>query len=432
MRITKPSTLKRIHAALVANPDLGQLTQSLHIGPDDALPFQGWPMLFEYTDPHVEDCILLRLQTTLPESLLPRWAKPGSAFDIEREDSSSCQDFAVDFAIQEAFEELDVNPRRRGWSHQQGSDRRIGIRAWASRLWQAQAALDLYLAEMRRMEDASGCAVPQQSAAVSKNCRQGICGHYPALKLQERKRQKRLKMPAQSSKAGVQYKCLSLTREELWSQAAKQADHFDHLLLFLRSRPSRLDMGEHEWLQLKEELGGPHWPFLEGERGLEEAKEDLRIWSDKEDRQEHDSTGAAFEPEIDKAEDLLKVSREVIGLTHRFANLSLTGFLYHALDAVTPAHPLRQLSIGPIASWWDDVFEAYLCSSSVLDSASTGDAFESTCNSSDDTPDSALSRLVALRLCGWLSDADATKIATHMPRLQKMVYEWSDRCGAVR
>lgn len=255
IRITRPSTLRLIHAALTFNPTLGELVQSIHIGPEDELDEQGWPLFATHDiEGDLSDWPIPLLATTVKEAELPRWVKPGSSFRLEQP-VADCKNHHVTFAIQRAVERLGVQPYRRGYDRE---GHRIGVRAWAARLWEAQAVLDLYLMEMRRIEEARGYhIVPSRANPASPSvqhldelCQSGTCGHYPLLEIQR----------AGGACSSSNRSRLVVTQSQMRSQLARRdgpTNHFEHLILFSRSTRAGLNMSEEAWALLKFDFGGP-------------------------------------------------------------------------------------------------------------------------------------------------------------------------------
>lgn len=263
VRVTTPSMLRSIHAAFQANQSLATLVQSIHIGPDSELLSQGWPLIF---DQDSEGGSILALLPSIDESLLPRWVQPRLAFNVFGPHDLDCKNFAVHRAIRDAFVQLDVKPVRRGWSE---SGRKIGIRAWASRLWSVQAALDLYLAEMRKIEDERKYGIEAWdsegdagagSSDLAEPCQEGTCGHYPTLSIKKHKTSNATNDPPSTAQGDNEL--FSLSEDQLWDHLARPggpADHFGHLLLLTRCTRLGLKMGNVEWTRLRNDLGGPHW-----------------------------------------------------------------------------------------------------------------------------------------------------------------------------
>lgn len=421
LRITTPSRLRRLQAAAEVGPALvGSITQSIHIGPDNALAAQGWPLRIKVYGDGLKVCLI----TTLPQNLLPGWASPGMGFDFEYADEHICEYWAVGRAVEHAFKALDVDSRRTGWSHERGSNRKIGNRAWALRLWQAQAALNLYLAEMRHEEQSRQHDTPAYQKSRSgygagrrgNDCLFGACGHYPALNL--------VTVPATKAAANShseQSQTLVLTMDQLRQHLAgpdSTTDHFDHLLLFARLRKAELEMNEGEWRALKRQLGGPNRDLFStsSEDGEDDDDDTESTESDEADWDQQDLIG------VEKAEDLLWSAWSVLAFTMKVTNLSLTGFLHRAISGLHTTDSLRRLNLGPFAPRWLHILYQLTHGDFACSFDSEGESGSET----DDGEETMLG-LIRLRICGMISSGDARKIATQLPRLRTVVWEYTDQ-----
>lgn len=425
IRLTNVTMLRRIHAALEANPALGERVQSIHIGADNALSFHGWPLQVD-RDTHIDDTPTLYLETTLPASQLPRWVKPGSVFSIEGIEVDDCQHCAVSRAIGAATSDLDVDPGKRGWS-KGAAARRIGVRAWALRLWELQAALDLYLMDMRRREDEGAYDVedwtspkPETSgaSALQVECETGLCGHYPILELK--------KHSIRGSWSAGKY--LYLSEEDLWRHLSRQsgpAQHFDHLIIFSRSRASDLSMGKWEWSSLREDLKGPHQAWYNEERE-EEDDDNSSAASDEADWSIEEPTSNYSDATVGKGEELLALTREVLARTPRVTNLSLSSFFHKALSGYQLADSLVALTLAPIVRWWLHVLLPFSPNHEMEQNSRKG-TFDVDTDSDgawkNDDGEATMSRLVSLRICGSITSRDARKIASQLPNLREMFLE---------
>lgn len=436
IRVTNVTTLRRIHAGLEANPALGALVQSIHIGPDEALPFRGWPLRTDQPTT-VDDRPAPYLETTLPETQLPRWVKPGSIFSIDFAEERTCQHYAVERAIRAALLGLNVNPRKRGWS-QTPHARRIGVRAWALRLWEAQAALDLYLMEMRKREEEGDYDVEHWSLQGSASshpsdvpigCVLGKCEHYPILEIKNRSK----------SASPLAAKHLYLSKADLWHHIARQGsriEHFDHLILFARSRRSDLDMGNWEWHALEYDLGGPHRAWF-NEDNVEDGEEDLSIVSSDERYwiAREPAYGSAL-AKVGKGEELLRLARSVLARLPRVINLSLSSFLFRALDSFQATDSLVSLTLGPIAPWWNHVLLSISSGEEGYEESKYQgwDFFDYRGDAGSDVyseeGEATMQRLESLRICGKITNQDARKIATQLQSLREMYLEITTEIGS--
>lgn len=428
VRLLRPSALRAFHAAIKSNPPLARLVRSIHVGPEEQLHWQGWPLrasAFGADRQHLEVPMLF-LSTTLTEEQLPRWVKPGSAFNIGHPEQD-CKGVAVDLAIGEALAGIDVEPWRRGYSK---SGRKVGLREWAQRLWLVQAALDLYLIEMARVEEARQYRIepwdkpgdpPHHFALMAQPCALGRCAHYPRLEIKSHRHPGHI--PAEEER-------FYLTRSQIWQHTARSdgpANHFDHLMLLTESSRQPLGMSEVEWSRVRSALGGPHVQWLSNEAfkrmaaaedvvsasgdHSEESGNDYGAPNGSHSNEEDFSAAAPMNPlqgRMQKAEDLLLLAREVLASTTQITNLSLSGFLHRALDSLRGPQLLRSLSLGPGLRWWDHVLPPS-SSNSVLDN------------------NIQLVGLTRLLICGTMSTQDAAKIAGGKMKPDTVVWEMTEQ-----
>lgn len=136
---------------------------------------------------------------------------------------------------------------------------------WLVRSFEVQAILDLYLGEMRRVEDEKGYPVRHWDARpyipppkIEKKCEAGICKHYPHIGVTAEgslPQQPIGSLPGQASF----FVSLTEARSHLARRRAL-TDRFDHPLLFARSRLGRYHVND----QGKPELANPG-PYLVAE-----------------------------------------------------------------------------------------------------------------------------------------------------------------------
>lgn len=186
VKLTRPSHLAAFHRALTATPSRALLVKSLHLGPLEDLPEGWWPFRWqEAEDDDDEPYALFRCSLTKRDEalgLLPRWCSPGMEWAYELP-SHTCQERRVADAIRTTLRGVGVeHDSPSGFVDRQGNS--IGIvrnptltttaprrtheltghglvpspcsaqNEWTIRLFEAQGVLDVYLREMRRIEDA--------------------------------------------------------------------------------------------------------------------------------------------------------------------------------------------------------------------------------------------------------------------------------------
>lgn len=415
IRVTTPSALRQFHAALQSRPELAASTQSVHLGPDSEIYQRGWPLEVKH---ELGDEVTLLIMPTLPASALPHWVDLGEAFDIEYTNGRDFRQLAISRAIKQIFEDLDVNPQRRGYSSGRGHPPcRIGIRAWALRLWEAQAALDLYLAEMRRREDEDDEERSAHSSGSDEEPQFKVRRLYSTYDFG-------ISISDHPPPVNSDHDQLHLTKDQLWSHLSRRGsstDHFSHLVFFARSRREDLGMSDAEWSDLKHDLGGPHRRFR---MSPEEDSDDESTVADEAELAEERFVGAS-EASVGSVGELLKVAREVLALMPQVTNLSVASFLHRAMDGLQCAKVLLQLNIGPIAPWWNDCL-SFLSPGSKDDNGSgPGTESEESEAGAKGAAEGQLTMpgLEQLRICGTISVRDAQKIATQLRSLREVVWE---------
>lgn len=135
VRITTISALRSLASALVSRPALGRCIKSLHFGPEDNLPEDWTPIVYEARGEGKESEGVMCLATSLGHQpgdtdRLPRWCLPrqhwpaeGSATSVKTGSFSSCRHQAIVEAIQSAVTTLNVAPGR---PHEGASGEDIG------------------------------------------------------------------------------------------------------------------------------------------------------------------------------------------------------------------------------------------------------------------------------------------------------------------
>lgn len=489
VRITRPSMLKKFAVTLKERPDLAKLVQSLHLGPDSQLPrqgdpenqlrCQGWPIQL---DDLVAECPLVYVETTLgekDEEKLPRWCRPGRNFSISVP-FKTCAGCAVGRAIDTVIAAIDVELRRRGYSE---TGRRIGLRAWAARLFMLQGCLDMYLMEMRRREDERGSdAVTWQRLEemestnrypeVPSDCEYGRCGHYPQLHYRGASWGHRDAVEGEGETSNLQNNCYIITTEELWQHIARSdgpVNHFDHVLLYANSTRQGLEVGtQWKWKRVKAKLAGPHhdlltnqeWEDINGvdkdtaarrdKRGQERRKRwredrayerELRAQaagSDDDDEEEGNSEEEDEDEEDDAMEDYF-YEQDLDDRSSASAESEEDGWGYEDLKHAVPR----------VAELIEDGRTVLASSHNITNLSLTG--FFHRALTSLGSPDKLVSlnlgplaeywshglpnaeKLVALkklRICGNMSTEDAAGIASCMPRLERLQWELTDPSSA--
>lgn len=280
------------------------------------------------------------------------------------------------------MKDLDVDVFKRGFSLAEA--KKIGVRAWSTRLFLLQAAVDVYLTKLREHDEASSdrlsstiLPTSQLTSAVMTSQR------YPTLKIASHPSRAAATAPSDVFVVGV---------GELWEHLLHPggpADHFDHLVLLCRSTPQTLGIklpqtrfsGRLGWHRVMYDLGGSHWlrdPHLRWQTWrygqIEDRRSNLPDYDVPVDEYQDqnafsDWVGEDFDLELDdpesgktacdalagrKVEDLIEAGRCVASLTPNITALSLTSYFHQVLPSLCSPSTLRCLVIGPKDRYWED------------------------------------------------------------------------------
>lgn len=257
--------------------------------------------------------------------------------------------------------------------------------SWSLRLYELCAVLELYLIEMRRIDDRQG--VPPRGSRVPIECQNGSCNHYPRLILDPHSTTPPL------VRAGRDVKILYLTRHEISTHLnefkGSPTDRFDHPIVFARSGYPLPDedvsekgqelvknilVGDASWIDNIHERFGPnhednvdwHGPisyylseaadaFPAASAAAEAPSEAIDAASDylREIVQARPVTEAL--PSVETVGGLLALARSLLALTPQVRTLSLTGIFHRLLSspASIELEGLRALNIGPVLPIWN-------------------------------------------------------------------------------
>lgn len=242
-------------------------------------------------------------------------------------------------------------------------------------MFEAQGVLDLYLCEMRRIEDAENRPVIPWRAAkthpaprASSKCRSRECSHYPKLVLEGFDRSTKKGSKSASSKGDCSsQKTFTITRDQVKAHLLRPGaltDDFEHPLLFARSGLRMLAMGpgcsiviDHDQREIDAYYGFSSFDDDHHEYG------DFFRYNDDAFSQSSDSpqgsprstsSGQSTSSDSNDSFDashrdgLVALARSVLYRVVALENLSLTGFLHLSLGREPPAlTTLRCLSVGP-------------------------------------------------------------------------------------
>lgn len=333
VRLSHPSTLAVFHRTLTARPALGRLVRRLHIGPDDALPGNWWPLV-NYPSLNDSRALVANIVDSYSDPRLSKSFCRNHHFPLQRPPV----DYGIYPSVMEALgagaQDLDVDVNKRNCAH---SGPNIGSDAWHVRVLELQAAMELWCLDFRRWE---------QEVERRTGDRPHSSTVWPSPRLTIGTR-------VMSSSDGRDV--LRLTRAQLYDRMTRRGaptDDFSHPLLFARSglrwRARDLDGEWHEG-------GSTRRDPQDGEDLADAFAWDGDLYDD----------GAVpppsfFEPleaTIPPTATLggnLALARSVLSLTPFVSSLSLTGFLERALagNRPPPHQDLFWVSLGPPPSEW--------------------------------------------------------------------------------
>lgn len=219
------------------------------------------------------------------------------------------------------------------------------------RVFEAQAALNLFLAAMRRCEDGSSdyagswrikSSSSREEGRAPPACLNGTCGHYPPLELAgtvmppQRRRAKKAtgsQAPLVISRSNI---LLHLTRP------GGQTDRFDHELLFLRSGDAYLSTRGNGRVGVNNH-GALHAPAAESDSVSGNASTPFT-----------GNIDVAL-PNTASVSSLLALARSVLSFAPNVVNLSVSGIFERVISSERPPPELRSLqalSIGPPPPQW--------------------------------------------------------------------------------
>lgn len=325
--ITRPSSLFRLYQALLANPERAELIKWLHIGPQDLLPADWWPLRLSRR----------RIVSSLEQAQLPSGCCGGQAWYLDGS-PQGCQQVAVFNALRVAQESFGVDLFE---------DRIVRTEKVEATLM-LQATLDLYLEKVRSIEE-------KGNEEQQRGKRQ--CHHYPPLVLAD--------STASAPLVSVPDGTFVLYRSQLLRHLARPGattDRLDHPLLLSRAGFRISVTTPSDNLRRRSGFGGAQYRLLK--KYADVASREEHLWPEakllrKEDTSASSSWGKALNKPVLSTGTLgavLRLIRGVLGITTDVKNLSLTGFLPHALDGHQVGPEVRRLSLGPRPPRWGASF----------------------------------------------------------------------------
>lgn len=269
--------------------------------------------------------------------------------------------------------------------------------AWSRRIFELRAALDLYLAAMRRLENERNYTISywrrEPTRTPPPECKAGTCPHrYPRLVF-DHESTTPLHIAARASAEVFYLSPLQISRHLARPHKIAKTDRFSHPLFFARSGfpfPDT-DIDEEGQNLLARLLAGPHdqddfgqWHILEGSPQSSPPHNAGTVgsiegaWQEGEDWPNVTSPGAGdasdylaelarplnasdqLVPHPETVGGLLAMGRSIIAMAPNVDNLSLTGYFNRLLcsSILLASQNLRCLSIGPTLPYWKRTFRS--------------------------------------------------------------------------
>lgn len=341
VRLSRPSALATFNRTLTARPALGRLVKRLHIGPEEALPQDWWPLQIS-RNPNVAGQLRVNLFDP-QEDVASKYFRHSEFLPTK---PSSKQDLwsAAGTAVELGAEDLDLARSSPGFSWM---GRHIGSDAWHVRVWELQAAMELWCLDVCSRED-EGTKMPFPRLVVGTS---------------------RVSPPSLTGQ-----KVVHVTRSQLYERMSRKGaptDHFGHPLLFALS-----GLRWHARLPEKGEDSSRFWNLPEDRlHSGGSSRRELNSWEDISDAIAWpDSRPSELEDDVDVEWPPLSLcdpldpdipstatiggntalARTVLSLTAAVHTLSLTRFLERALVGFrAPCHQdLRFVNLGPPPRGW--------------------------------------------------------------------------------
>lgn len=380
VHIGRPSVLALFVRTLLAKPALGRLVKELWLGPYDLLPDRWWPMgtlkVPDENNLEEEDVKELSIATSLDDkSLLPRWCNVRHSWLLSpsRHGKLNCKDKAVLEAISAAQHFLGVDLKR---PRHAPDGALLGSALWLIGVMEVQAALDLYLLHVRRLEDDAGVSSPGcrcEPTAGKESSSGQSCLEYPPLELTTTLGSPGLDTPSSAPWPGGSRRPYVLHRTRLLQHIGRrgaQTDSFDHPLLLARSgiklitfRPDgRGYLSSSIWREAKElysDKASSSAPSSDKEGSAESAFDNLALPESSSTRPLANDLVSPLDTASYHTASIggnLALSCALLALTPDVQSLFLTGVLQRICcgkEAALPPRSLRYLCLGPF-SWSSD------------------------------------------------------------------------------
>lgn len=340
IRITKPSMLAELVFALISRPELGALIQTMHLGPERHHEREWWPMAEHGIGlPDVRSGEVRLICTSLEdEEVLPRWCGARRCFVLNSRGEVDHRDAAVLRAVEAAEQAFGIDLKRPRYSH---TGEEIGSTHWLVGILEIQSVLDLYLIELRRMEDEAGQS--EMPAKIERYSREspahtGPRLDYPPLLLSDSPASPNAHQEA--CKAQVFQLSRGAVLDYLFRRGGP-ANSFDHPLLLARSGLQLLEIDDagqasatsHAMLSDSEGFAFPDTSTPSSSSNLADALTTHR---------RAPST----------AREVLALGHTLLVHAPQLRHLFLSGILQHLIthhQPSSPLPPLRSVFLGPLS-----------------------------------------------------------------------------------
>lgn len=310
VRVTRPSALDMFERTLAERPEFGKMVERLHIGPDEELPLNWWPIRGVGSGDSRRTLFRLNLRS---EGKHWRGCKSYEVdmqtFDDEDPDKAG----ALEEAFEVAAEAFDIGlPTRPDYMEHD---------KWTAGVLQVQAIMELYYLEMlrceNRMKRAKG-AEPARKRTRSENNPSGRDAQpaYPRLYLEDDE----LRNMAPRAEVDASRPVFKVTCTRFWKRmysAGAPTDRFDHRLLFAACQSPWLAEGPDHVTHSGDNYP-PHEVTALDEYQLERASK------------------------VSTVTGVLWCAQRVLNLTSQVRSFSLTGLLQassHPKRSQIPSHP---------------------------------------------------------------------------------------------
>lgn len=349
IKITKPSVLADFERALTSHPDLGLLVKSLWLGPDRHLPHDWWPI--KNCEPEAAAFGWQEIKTSLKEQTqLPRGCAPLASWLLKssKRRATPLSDAIID-AVESAQAGLGVTLSR---PCRDSRDNEIGSAEYVIRVMEVQAALDLYLIELRRLEDEERSDAEGFPTSEPRPKDNEPDSRYPRLVIVAAKASSSERSDGlDSGSSDCSAQTFSLTRSKLVEHLARRGgsgDYFDHPLITARSDLQTftfVDDWQPDFATLARRLSALHDSIV--------SKAPLHPVCGKISASIPDRDC----PPTASARGLLRMGRSVLSMLPRLENLFFNSFLQQ-LACGQSAHELPPtvctVSLGPLSPWHPD------------------------------------------------------------------------------